>query len=470
GQLPGNGLIWQLSLLTRRAFPRIPTVVAPNTIQGRNILIAPENGSAIAVVQANTQLRLYDPLVDQFVLTRTGAFTGQLRGTVSASSDGNFFIIDNTVYNNVLVSQGTLVPTGLVAQQAAALGVAAGTTSVVRIQAGTPPQATVQRLQRINLATLQQEVQVTMPEQAMDITPAAVGNTTGPRQWPTRVTALELGPNNQTTLLPRGITLDNNNNAYVLTFSGLSIVSLLPSIGRTPTFTAAGVVNSPSRTGPAVSPGALITINGSNLADTERVTSTPLPQSLGGVCVTANEAAIPLIFTSPSRIDAQLPPNLPTGRVTLAVHSTRLGVSSSAVQIQVNPSSPSLYSLPLEGQQRAGIFHAADMMLVTPDYPAERDEHLVIYATGLGAANPQVPAGQVNPVSPSSVTVLPVSVTIGGVPYPVVSSVLAPGFVAVYQITVYVPGNRARGDNLPVVITAGGASSGVSNAPVTAVR
>src|SRR5262249_31918709 len=135
----------------------------------------------------------------------------------------------------------------------------------------------------------QMDFQVSLPEPVMDITPSAapITNTTT-RQWPPRVISQELGTNNQTQVLPRGLAADSNNNIYLLTYSGLSIVSLASATGRVPAFTASGVVNSPSKTAP-ISAGALISIFGSNLADSAQASAAPLPTLLGGVCVTANE-------------------------------------------------------------------------------------------------------------------------------------------------------------------------------------
>src|SRR5262249_17845400 len=183
-------------------------------------------------------------------------------------------------------------------------------------------------------------------------------------------------------------------------------------------------------------------IRGSNLALDAQAAATPLPRALGGICVTANEIAIPLISTSATEIQAQLPPDLLPGRVTFTVRSTRLGASSAGVQVQVNATGPGVFSMDIgDGTQRAVLFHAVDGTLVVPYYPAERDETVVLYATGLGPAQPAVPAGEVNPADPASATTEPVSVTVGGQPYEVLWSGLAPGFVGIYQIYLYVPGN-----------------------------
>jgi uncharacterized protein (TIGR03437 family) len=470
GLAPGNGSVWQLSLVTHSAFPRLNLGIGiNNVVQGRNLLVSPAGGSAILIVEGNGTLRLYDPLADTFAVTRTAAVPSPLRGTASAATDGSFYVVDNSVFNSNLGLQGSLVPSTVGApvaqvQASQAFGVVASGNRAIRVQAGTAQ--TPQSLQRLNLSTFQSDLQITLAEQVMDISPAQTGTAT--RQWPPRPTALELGVNNQTQLLPRGIAMDNSNNAYLLTVSGLSIVTLTSTAGRAPSFQSSGVVNGASHTGP-VSPGSLITIFGANLADSAKATAAPLPRILGGVCVTANEVTIPLISTSPTQIDAQLPFDLGTGRFTLTVRSTRLGLVSAGVQVQPTATSPGLFSIDVNGQQRAPL-HTADLTLVTPDYPADRDEYLILYATGLGPVSPAVPAGFGNPEDPPSPAVQPVEVTIGGQPYPVIWAGMAPGFVGVYQITIYVPGDRMQGDDLPVVVTSGGNSSATNNAPVASIH
>src|SRR5437016_2077338 len=241
GVLPGNGQIWQLSLLTRSAFPRLDLGVgATNAIGGRNVLTAAADGSGILIADAgitqNANLRLYDPISDTFPILRFAAVP-QFRGVAAAGSDGSSYVVENAVFNSVLGSQGFLASAaGLPIGQAAsanAFGVAVANNIAVRVQSGTP-----QSLQRFNLATFQQDIQVSLPEQVMDITPAQSGANAAlgaaPRQWPPRVTALEIGVNNQTQILPHGVIFDGNNNVYLLSWSGLTVVSLAQTGGRAP--------------------------------------------------------------------------------------------------------------------------------------------------------------------------------------------------------------------------------------------
>jgi uncharacterized protein (TIGR03437 family) len=481
GALPAGGSIWQLSLLTRSTYPRLDLGTSvTTTIGGHSALTAAGDGSAILVADANitnnATLRLYDPIADTFPVTRTPATATTVsgfRGAASGAADGSYYVVDNTVFNSVLGAVGTLGSAfGLPPTQpnaAAAFGAIIAGNSAIRVQFGNPP-STPSSLQRFNLSSLQLDSQVNLAEAVMDITPAQMGTPNGTRQWPPRAVAAELGVNGQTQIFPRGMAVDGSNNVYLLTLSGLSVVSLTPSTGRAPSFTSNGVLNTASRKA-QFSPGSLITILGSNLANSATTSGGPLPRFLGGVCVTANEVAIPLISTSPTEIDAQLPTEFGTGRVTLTVRSPTLGQSSTGVLIALNRTSPAVFSVDAGGgQQVAAIIHGSDFALVTTDYPAERDETIILYTTGLGAVDPNVASGELASADPLSKTTEGLQVSIGGRQYPVLWSGLSPYMVGIYQINLYVPGDRTQGDNLPVVVTAGGISSATDDAPLTAVH
>ena len=89
--------------------------------------------------------------------------------------------------------------------------------------------------------------------------------------------------------------------------------------------------------------------------------------------------------------------------------------------------------------------------------PAFRDELIVVYATGLGAANPQPATGAA--ASPGSLALAAPTVTIGGVPAPMVFAELVPGRAGLWQTLVEVPAAAPTGSAVPVVLTASGVSS-----------
>ena len=103
--------------------------------------------------------------------------------------------------------------------------------------------------------------------------------------------------------------------------------------------------------------------------------------------------------------------------------------------------------------------------LITPSNPASTGDALLIFSTGLGTVSPPVTAGEATPAATLSHTDNTVTVTVGGKSANVLFAGLAPGFVGLYQVNVTVPGGIAPANNVPVVMTAAGASS----LPVTVV-
>jgi uncharacterized protein (TIGR03437 family) len=216
-----------------------------------------------------------------------------------------------------------------------------------------------------------------------------------------------------------------------------------------------------------VAPGGLISIFGQALGASETATSTPLPYILGGTCVTVANRALPLLMTSPTQINAQLPFDLAAGRYTLVVRAVDRKTASAAYNLTVSKYAPAVFVDPVTDQ--AAIYHP-DGQPVTKDNPARRDHVVIIYATGLGPTHGgRAVAGMPAPSEPLAVTD-PVKVFFGDPRYQqsemiVEWSGLQPGGIGVYQINVRVPGFRSRGDALPVTIRIGGVDS-PSSAPV----
>jgi uncharacterized protein (TIGR03437 family) len=126
--------------------------------------------------------------------------------------------------------------------------------------------------------------------------------------------------------------------AYLITLSGLSVVSLAPTgTDARPTIAARGIVNSADGT-PNFKPGSFITISGSNLAGAATADTIPPPTVLGGSCVTFGDIAVPLLVTSTGQIQAQVPDTLPPGTHVVEVRSLATAQDSDPVVITVRPS------------------------------------------------------------------------------------------------------------------------------------
>ncbi|HZT39178.1 MAG TPA: IPT/TIG domain-containing protein [Bryobacteraceae bacterium] len=239
----------------------------------------------------------------------------------------------------------------------------------------------------------------------------------------------------------------------------LSLVSALCAAAQTPTITEGGVLNGASfAKGQAVSPGELVSIFGTDLASsTAQADSVPLSTTLANVNVSFNGVAAPLLYVSPTQINAQMPWDaLPSGinAGVADVVVTRAGVKSAAQMVQVRPSAPGIFSIP-PGAGYAIAINADGSVAAPPGAipgiatrPAKVGDVIMILATGLGPVDSPISNGAASSDKLRRTTTTPV-VLIGGQPAQVLFSGLSPQFTGVNQVNVVVPDVTA-GDKLPL--------------------
>jgi uncharacterized protein (TIGR03437 family) len=252
--------------------------------------------------------------------------------------------------------------------------------------------------------------------------------------------------------------------AYALTTTGLSIIPLQPVLNANrPAVNANGTVNLASYQ-TQTAPGGLVSIFGRNLGTLSVAGDVPLPTVLGGTCVTLNDRPIPLSMTSTGQINAQIPPETTAGRYNLVVRSVDQLIASTASAVTISRYAPAVFVDPVT--RVAAVFHP-DGTPVSTSRPARRDRRLTVYATGLGLTKGgTVVAGSPAPSSPlaeiEEVKVFFGDPTWNGSEMVVEWAGLVPGFIGLYQINLYVPGNRMRGEALPVTVRIGGVNSPVT--------
>ena len=126
------------------------------------------------------------------------------------------------------------------------------------------------------------------------------------------------------------------------TSNALTFTIALPG----PATSSAGILNAASSL-PAIAPGALIAIFGSNLAtSTAQFSAAPLPLSLGTTSVSINGTPAPLLYVSSGQVNAQVPYETKVGTAKLVVTSN--GVPSPAVNFEVAAAGPGVFT---PGQQ-----------------------------------------------------------------------------------------------------------------------
>ena len=250
-----------------------------------------------------------------------------------------------------------------------------------------------------------------------------------------------------------------DHTAFVaLTTSGFTVLPWNFDAALTPPVITA-VVNGADFT-PPVASGGLISVFGSGLGPMALVDMS-MPLALGDSCLTVNGIVIPVVYISPTQINAQLPAQV-AGSAIIVLHTA--GGVSDALNISILPVAPAIFLSGTAGPVTgiALIFRATNHDIVTVSNPVHPDDRLTIYLTGMGLTSPEAPSGTPAPADPpASVVVAPV-VTLGGVPLFVGFAGLTPGWVGVDQIDVVVPFKGIpTGFDIPLTITQGGFSTSV---------
>lgn len=147
---------------------------------------------------------------------------------------------------------------------------------------------------------------------------------------------LEVFGTTRANIPPRQMVVDNNNAAYAITLSGLSVISLTQANTTTrPQLAASKIVVNANDGSANFAPGSFVTISGTNLASSATANQLPVPTVLGGSCVVFDGVAAPLLQTAGNRIQAQVPATIQPGTNVVQVRSLATGQSSDPVSVTV---------------------------------------------------------------------------------------------------------------------------------------
>ena len=223
-----------------------------------------------------------------------------------------------------------------------------------------------------------------------------------------------------------------------------ALLSKIPFVGPSAVVNAAG-----GAAGAGVAPGSIVSIFGANLAQDVVVNSaSTLPQTLDNVTVTVGGRLLPLMFVSPSQINAQLPADFTPGKPTLTVSSP--GQADAQTTFTIAQDAPGLFQQPVDGQATAVALHA-DGTAVNAGSPARKGETITVYGTGFGPSNPARPEGLPVPVSPAIVLTDPATVQLNGAATPVKNGFAVAGATGVDAYT-FVLGTCASPCQLSVMV------------------
>jgi uncharacterized protein (TIGR03437 family) len=207
---------------------------------------------------------------------------------------------------------------------------------------------------------------------------------------------------------------------------------------------------------PGASPGELIAVYGSQLAGAPAsATSLPLSFSMAGVSATVNGWPAPLLYVSPSQINLQVPYEAGAGPAVLGINNNgQIG----GFQFSITPSAPGI------------LTDASGVILGTPTVKA--GNYATLYVTGTGEVSPALGSGLSvfgnTTIANLPKPLLPLTVTIGGVPALVQFAGTPPGVVGLTQVNFRVSPTTSAGTQ-QIVVTSNGVSSAPATLNVTAV-
>ncbi len=430
----GDPTIHKIDLATRSS-SRLPSLgVYDNKVALNSVLSASSNGSSIMMASSDGSVMLYDAVSDTFTVSRKdfAALSGAY-----AASNFNLYVVGNNLLDSSLVPV-----TQFEAGTGTASGFAFAETTAFRSTA----------------APVASGLQSTSPGiiERLDLTD--VSHTASLAT--SMVEAPLLGTSSSAftrTMAP----LPNQSAIVNLSISGITVLPPNYDASVAPP-KIKKVVNAADLT-TSIAPGGLITLFGAQLSPVNMASSEmPLPTALANSCLTVNGLPMPILFVSPSQINAQMPFET-IGNVTLALRTP--GGTSDNYNLLVQSNAPSVFHVPAPDNTTVPtVFRNDDGLLVTDSHPIHRkgNEALVIYTTGLGVTTPSVASGMPSPKSPLAFALTAPTVTLGGVSVPVLYYGLAPGEVGVYQINVSIPGSVPKGFPVSLVISQGSAKTSVA--------
>jgi uncharacterized protein (TIGR03437 family) len=150
----------------------------------------------------------------------------------------------------------------------------------------------------------------------------------------------------------------------------------------------------------SIAPGELLELFGTGLAPAGTSIQIPGGQpfpttGVGGVTVTINGIACPIYTVSPTTLSVGVPYALASNQTALAnIQVNNNGALSNTVQLYLTDAVPGSFSQGSDGIGYAAATHVNGQLL-TPSNPAQPNETIVLYLTGLGTVTPAITDGAI---------------------------------------------------------------------------
>jgi uncharacterized protein (TIGR03437 family) len=422
----GPHTIDRIDMNTRTAYTLDSLGVFKNDVHINTALTASPDGASILIAMADGRIVLYDAAADTFV---SGRKDFESLSGAYAASNYDAFIVDNNVLNS------SLVPIRKLSSDS---GSSSGFLFVDRVgfRTTTPGLSQAGMVQRFNLSQLETVLPTRMTESPLRSATHATGFT--------RTLAV----------------LGNREGLLSLSTSGVTVLPWNYDAAYAPPVIDR-VVNAADRTD-NIAPGSLVTVFGSRLSPVAGAAADPtMADALAESCLTVNGNVAPVIFASGERLNAQIPWNV-GGTASVVVKTP--GGSSDISRIRITPGAPGVFRTGTAGPETGipTIVRSVNNEVVTLSNPIHPGDDLVIYATGLGRTEPEVPVGTSAPFEPLARALNTPKVTLGSVDVTVYFAGLTPGLIGVYQLNVLIPRSVPTGFDIPLRIEQDGINATIA--------
>ena len=257
---------------------------------------------------------------------------------------------------------------------------------------------------------------------------------------------------------PEGVAVDGAGNVYVADTGNNAIRILRPT---NHSVVIGSVVDAASQRAGPISPGKIVVIYGAGLGPAKLIqneaTNGQFGTSLSGTSVSFNGVAAPLLYISATQVGAIAPYAIAGTTAQVAV--SYQGETSDAFTVPVALSAPSLFTLNQTGAGQAAAINAADGTTNSATNPVQIGAYVSLYATGEGQTASAGVDGKLGGSIPTH-PLLPVSVTVGGIPATLQYAGGVNNQVAgLIQVNVQIPTGVKPGGYVPVVLQVGDAAT-----------
>jgi uncharacterized protein (TIGR03437 family) len=262
------------------------------------------------------------------------------------------------------------------------------------------------------------------------------------------------------------LQLEYNNVQVLRSWLALAVLCVGTARGAAPSYSTAGIVNTPNSTLGPFAPGSVVSIYGTGLGESAEGTALDagalkLPFELNNAHVYVGGYPAPMLFASESQINFLIPSNMIPGAVTIRVAVDGNTIPSGPeITVQLVDAVPALF--PMAGGY--AIATHDDGTVLTPDSPAHAWDIVVIYLTGLGRIQLKSAPEDIPTRAWPILQLSDLQVSLGGVvmdPAFVKYAGVTPGSAGLYQINLALPDKLGTDPEIRVAVAGQSSPAGL---------